>query len=709
LFRILLVVGLAACAACTGGGPGGDRGGEGPGSSAAGATDWTPAPVTRAGLSALTTVDGDRLSLHTASGPKHFLTGVNLGSTTPTHQPGELAITARDYRRWFAGMGRLGVRVVRIYTIHPPAFYTELAAYNRAHPQAPLYLVQGVYLPDESYLDGGTLYDPAADEGFSRELVDASAAVHGDLHRTPRPGHASGTWRADVSRWLAAWIVGVEWDPEATDRTDRAHPDAPAVHGRYFRSTAEATPTERWLAAHLEELATVEARAGTSVPIAFANWPTTDPLVHPAEPLPKEDLAGVDANHVVATDAWPGGTFASYHAYPYYPDFLRYEGRLAGTRWAGREDRYAGYLVTLREHHAGMPVIISEVGVPSSLGSAHQGTLGRDQGHHREREAMAMDADLVRLVHGQGLAGAFVFSWTDEWFKRTWNTMEHQAPAERRQLWHDPLTNEQYFGIVATDPEPLPDSALELAPEGSAIDYLLLRADASYLYADVTFSGDPPAWLRIDIDTVPGPETSDYRIQLEPARHRAHAFVRAALDPIRLDTPVAHYQPDVGKPWHLYRLLTNRSLVVNGERLPAEFLDVGELVEGTWDPADSDYDSLATWNLLRHGGGDSEPETTIRLRLPWAMLGLSDPSSRTALGEGTPASTVRIPGLTLRLSTADDGADDGADDADEPGNGPGNGPLRVTYSWPTWNSTGYTERLKRGADRLARAFAELNP
>ena len=86
---------------------------------------------------------------------------MNLGSTTPTHQPGELAITAADYRRWFAQMGAMGVRAVRIYTIHPPAFYRELAAYNRAHAEAPLYLVQGVYLPDESYdQPGRTLYDP---------------------------------------------------------------------------------------------------------------------------------------------------------------------------------------------------------------------------------------------------------------------------------------------------------------------------------------------------------------------------------------------------------------------------------------------------------------------------------------------------------------------------------------------------------------------
>ena len=75
----------------------------------------------------------------------------------------------------------------------------------------------------------------------------------------------------------------------------------------------------------MDHLAALEAARGISTPIAFANWPTTDPLRHPAEPLPREDLVGVDANHVRPTAAWPAGTFASYHAYPYYPDFQRHE------------------------------------------------------------------------------------------------------------------------------------------------------------------------------------------------------------------------------------------------------------------------------------------------------------------------------------------------------------------------------------------------
>ena len=70
-----------------------------------------------------------------------FVPGINLGTTTPGHYPGEVAIEAADYHRWFAQMGALGIRAVRIYTIHPPQMYEELLAWNRAHPAAPIFLM----------------------------------------------------------------------------------------------------------------------------------------------------------------------------------------------------------------------------------------------------------------------------------------------------------------------------------------------------------------------------------------------------------------------------------------------------------------------------------------------------------------------------------------------------------------------------------------
>ena len=121
---------------------------------------------------------------------------------------------------------------------------------------------------------------------------------------------------------------------------------------------------------------------------------------------------------------------------------LRALGTEAPIELAGRPDNYAGYLTALRDHHGDLPVMITEFGVPSSLGSAHNGALGRDQGDHSEQEALEIDAELLQIIRDVDLAGAFVFSWTDEWFKLTWNTQPRQIPANRRQLWHDVLTNE---------------------------------------------------------------------------------------------------------------------------------------------------------------------------------------------------------------------------------------------------------------------------
>lgn len=669
---------LSACTA-------GDPLGTPPAQAGGTGTSWAPAPVDVDGLTSLASADADGFRLHTAAGDRAFLPGMNLGSTTPLHQPGELAIAAADYRRWLAGMGAMGVRAVRVYTIHPPAFYDELAAYNRAHPRAPLYLVQGVYLPDESYVEpGGTLYDAAVDHAFAQELLDASAAVHGDLQRDPAPGHASGTWRTDVSAWLAAWVVGVEWDPAGVRRTDTRFADAPYTPGRYFAATPAATATERWLAGHLDALAAAESARGVSVPLAFANWPTADPLTHPDEPSPQEDSVGVDADHVLPTRAWPGGTFANFHAYPYFPDFLRHEERLRATRVDGAPDAYAGYLAALDEHFTRMPVMVTEFGVPSSLGSAHAGTVGRDQGGHGEAEAMAIDAALLRVVREQGMAGGFVFSWTDEWFKRTWNTQAHQLPAERRQLWHDPLTNEQWFGVVATDSARVPDSARELVPEEGPLSYVLAEADASYLHLDLAVRGELPARLTVEADTVPGPETADHRIVLDLAAGTGQAWVRAGLDPVRLDaTSPGDLPPDAAEEWHRYRLLTNRTLRLHGRPLPAEHQEVGALVEGDWDPAAEDYDSRATWQVLDRDGADD----VVRLRVPWPMLGLADPSSRTALGEGVPAAAVPVDGLGLTFDA------DGATTS-------------MTYTWPTWNHVEHTERVKDGAEVLAEAFRD---
>jgi hypothetical protein len=291
---------------------------------------------------------------------------------------------------------------------------------------------------------------------------------------------------------------------------------------------------------------------------------------------------------------------------------------------------------------------------------------------------MATDASLLRLTADRGVAAAFVFSWEDEWFKRTWNTTEHQD-AERRQLWHDPLTNEQYFGLMATDPGRIPDAAAEATPTDGAVEYAYVWADHSWVHVEVTGRDGVPAKLGVDADVLPGPDVADYRVAVDRGAGTATAQVRQALDPIRLDTSSRPYRPDEAEPWHVFWLLTNRARAGH----PAEYDRVGELVEGSWDPRDPHFDSMATWQV-------DEAHDTVRLRIPWSMLGLADPSQKLALGPGTPAPMVKIPGIAFDVTVDGD-------------------TQRLRLDWPEWTRVTYTVRPKAGTDVLERALRDLAP
>ncbi|GAA2619746.1 hypothetical protein Adu01nite_51620 [Paractinoplanes durhamensis] len=634
-------------------------------------TPWRPAPIDANGLNMVASTDGQQFVLHTAAGPRTFLPGVDLGNTTPGHVPADVSISAAQYRAWFAAMTWLGIRVVRIYDIHPPAFYQQLAAYNQANPDRPLYVMQGVSLVGDAYIKKGNLYDAQVTDAFRRELKDAAQAVSGQLNRTTLPGRVGGEWTADITPWLAGWIIGSELDPAAATATDRKNADAKAVTGKYFRSASDATPTERWLANRMNDLAGYVAAEKVSQPIAFVNWATTDPLRHPEEPLRQEDQLQLDANHVRPTDEWPAGTFASYHAYPYYPDFLRYEPALQA-----QGDPYVSYLAALRKHHAGMPTMITEFGVPSSIGSAHNGPLERDQGDHSEVEATRMTAGLLRDMRAIGMAGGFVFEWADEWFRYTWNTVTHQVP-NRRQLWHDPLTNEQGFGLLAMDAAGVTgedSQTLVDADGGWPGRRVTARADESYLHLSIRLGDSPPGSLMIGFDSLAGltgtpmagsaDRRPDAIFALNLVGHTGQAYVRKQLDPLQLDGDI----PDSARGpapdgWRPYELLVNRA-----QKVPIEMQNAGLLHYG------DSTDSRALW----HVDGDD-----LTIRVPWAMMAFADPSAHAV---GVPKdgklTTQRSTGVSVTLSAS------GTDQS------------LGQVTWDDWNWPVATERIKQGAEQF---------
>jgi hypothetical protein len=565
-------------------------------------------------------------------------------------------------------------------------------------------LIQGVWIPEDAWLSTGDADAPAVTNGFKAEIADAVGVVHGSTDLPERAGHASGSYRSDVTPWLLAWSIGVEWDQKAVKSTDRLEAGRPAFHGRYFTSDASSTPMESWLASMLDYTASLEADRGWSMPLTFTNWLTTDPLSHPEEPFETEDSVAVDATHLHATADWAGGFFASYHAYPYYPEFLSLQPSYLTYKPPrdGKVDPYAGYLHDLRAHHGSQAVMITETGVPSGTGVAHLGPLGRDQGDHSEQEAGRIDADLMRDAADESYAGAVLFEWTDEWFKGTWNTQGFDLPRDRRALWRNVLTNEEQFGLIASEPGrrdvvTLDGRDREWKRNGSRALSPSLRAasDAAYLYLLVK---KPKLPLTIGIDARPGdggglPGTNgvdpaaDVAVKIGPGRKAS--IVRAGFaDPTQWEWGVheklfpvdmSALRPGSGK-WFSPSLILSRPNTVpsTGERRPAEFKDLGTL---PWGSARADVRNLAD-------GGRG----VVELRIPWSLLGFADPSSRSVFvprADGTfgTQTVSRLGFATL----------------------PPNGKLTRAKALPLrgWSTVKWHERRKAGWPYVRAAFASL--
>jgi len=609
-----------------------------------------------------------------------YMQGVNLGVALPGRFPSQFPTDSALYAGWLDTLSAMNANVLRVYTILPPQFYRALRAWNLSHPARPLWLVHGVWteLPPGDDFD-----DPDWKAGFRAEMRRVVDLIHGAVELAPRPGHASGRFDADVSRWTAAYIIGREWEPFAVKAYDSLHPGPRAYAGRYL--AAEAAPAmDAWMAEQCDYLLAYEMEEWNALrPIAYTNWPTLDPLVHPTESGTREESAwrrragrpvagtkleyendaiGLDANLIRPTARNPAGWFASYHAYPYYPDFMLYDPGYRRAESSEGSSTYFGYLSDLRRHHAEIPFVISEYGVPSSRGNAHLQPQGWDHGGHSETDMAAIDARLTRDIRESGAAGAILFAWMDEWFKKNWIVIDFEQPGDRNRLWLNAMDAEQNYGILGQYPgsatnRPVlggnPGPWRRLAPVQSGAGLIrAIRAgsDEGYLYLALELAPAGIDWdrsrilLALDTYLPRSGQTALPGVSLES--EIGFEFL------LTLDNPsqgtlriLPSYNPYVGAGAILggddfgrfYRrpatigverdgrfdpmfVITNRARFGrDGTLYPAQGYDRGVLQFGL-----GEENSLADWYADAAAG-------LIEIRLPWGLLNVTDPSSRTVL------------------------------------------------------------------------------
>jgi len=654
----------------------------------------------------------------------YFVKGINLGASLPGYYPGELPIQKEEYLRWFALIRDLGVRVIRVYTIHQPVFYEALVEHNREHADDPLYFMQGIWSPEEALQEKRDAFLPEIRQEFRQEIEYAVGAVYGDIVIPGKPGKASGEYTVNAGPYLLGWHIGTEWDPRMVHQTNQLRKNEPAQAGKHIQAEKDATPFENWLADMMDYTAQLEHARGWQHPIAFTNWVTTDPLRHPGEPIFHEDMVSVDPMHIGAVK-WEAGVFAAYHVYPYYPDLFRFDPRLRTVKNENGEiDPYKAYLRELKRHHAGMPVMITEFGVPSSLGVAHQGPLGRDQGGHTEREQGEINAGLLREIYAEGYSGAILFEWHDEWFKRTWNTMRYDLPEHRRSYWMNVLTNEAFFGLLAmqsnkeddlridgnsSDWDHLPDDEkTRMAVKQPGFREIWMTHDEGYVYIGARL--ERPIDLQREkivfgVDTISGGNRSAQELpdlsldegleaiailgerDSEVKIASSYDFHRRLYGETYGMLPASGKENDAGR-FVSWKLAVSLKMEPPDTKQPHPFEEVvvGRLNRGSAHPDAAGDPSHVHWQTK----GD-----WLEVRIPWMLIGFTDPSTKQVMSYGMQGKTFRsekTAGIRLLPLRADvqtnriQGVQAGMLI-----------PLASMeqYTWQEWNQPPYIERLKQ--------------
>ena len=450
----------------------------------------------------------------------------------------------------------------------------------------------------------------------------------------------------------------------------------------------------------------------TQKPIAFANWLTTDVIEHKNDIDEANTLGDIDEKKIKSKYEFESGLFVSYHVYPYYPDFLNYDPKYSEyIDEKGNKNSYEAYLKDLISHYDDRPVIVSEFGVPTSRGITHEDlSRGFNQGMVDEISQGNMNKEMLEDIYSTGYAGALVFSWQDEWFKRTWNTMDIDDP-DSRAYWMDKITNEQMFGILSFDPGHKKSVSYN---DGNTKEWrrkniissgentkLYMKADEEYLYFRINKKEldleSEEVIIPIDITPKSGSNKIDgYELTL----NKDADFIIIISKDNKATIKVNEYY-DVNDYLFNHNLKDNKQsnkfytikqTILGESKMPEtntiiekKEVDIGNLINGNGNPKSKNYNSLSDYIV----DGDD-----IEIRIPWLMLNISNPSERMIVDDFNENKEIKhmnineihVGAYILESNKLKDSAE------------------MKPFSWDKWDMPVYHERLKKSYYILKKAF-----
>lgn len=586
--------------------------------------------------------------------------GVVMESTLPGFHFSDYKIEKNTYHDYLEDIHQMGANTVRVKMILNPAFYEAFLDFNETS-DTPLYLIQGIGIEDYGQNNNGSLYQRNTFSDLIKLGKRAVDVVHGQANQFATSIQGSGQFRSDVSPYTLGYIIGDYWFEGTLAYTNQTQTRRTNYEGKYFKTKKDASDFEAMMAEVMDKMTVYESNKYKQQRlVSFISGPSMDKFAYTHTTRVQVDKhIEVDHEQIEPTDKLQSGYFAAYNMYPFIPDL---ETSLAETEIDAHafiasdafdsDSVYNGYVQLLTHTHT-IPVLIANYGYFSARG-VENSLLPQ----LTEKEQGEMLVDTYEQMVEQGVQGAIVSSWQDNWSLSSWNT-EYATHNLQQRLWHDVQMPENNYGLLAFDPGrsqsiSYPDGDVsEWTKEEFVAEQEGLRLyqtyDSSYVYFYVQGAKlDSGEVYYIPLDTTPlsgskeiegesikADRPIDFLIRLDGEDNsrmlvqeyynstmmeygdrivQTNRFYRPPKKESSLFEPIwmvqkKEFDPDY-KP---LKMTTEEKIAYNS--LPV--FETGKLLYGNGNPTSPTYMSLADFYASKDG---------VEIRIPWQLLNMSDPS-----------------------------------------------------------------------------------
>lgn len=583
-----------------------------------------------------------------------ILKGVNMGLTLATTNLNNPDVSYETYMEWFEQISEMNAKTVKVFTIMNPDFYQAFYDYNKK-AESPLYLIQGIWFNEDYLYDVADALDAdnIVADAFERNITETIDIIHGNSDYTSYGNIKNAVYHNDISKYVAGYILGLEWPAEFVQNTN-SHTDRKAYFGEYLENTNDATPFESFLCEMGDKLISYETQSyKMQIPVAFLNWQTTDTLKHSNEPFEEEDSVSVNTENIKSNESYKAGLFAALDIYPYYPEFMNHQKEYVDYKDSnGQSNPYEAYLIDLKKEYT-VPVMVAEVGLPTSRGVAHESVVGYNQGGLTEKQQGEYLTNLLTSIYKSGYAGSMIFSWQEEWFKQTWNTVKY-APENPECRTPNVMSAEQGYGIVAVEPGEnqickIDGKLDEWSDSENIIDSdeykLYSKYDEGYLYLAVQLKSKTDGKIYVPISTlgvgsqkdntrnITFDKNTDFVLEIDEngetrlladsyysTFHYIYGYSKGVFD---FDND---YSVKNSGEYVRIQMFTSNEMYLpdDNKTIEPQFYESGLLKSGITDPDSDKFDNTADYYIA---------DNTMEFRIPWYLLNVMNSTQGTVIND----------------------------------------------------------------------------